>query len=86
MIKCLVQNLECSSCLINGSYYYYHHYYCDCYSVQLDMEIVLFQEIVQEGLETEGREWEIKKLTEINGRAGYGFLTCFFDIFHYQLL
>lgn len=56
MIKCLVQNLECSSCLINGSYYYYHHYYCDCYSVQLDMEIVLFQEIVQEGLETEGRE------------------------------
>ena len=27
-----------------------------CYSVQMDMEIALSQEIVQEDLETEGRE------------------------------
>lgn len=57
--------------------------YC---SVQLDSEIALSREIVQEHLETEGGEWGIKKLTEINWRAGSGSLDCFLDVFHYQLL
>lgn len=37
------------------------------YSIQLDTETALSQEIVQEHFETEGREWRIKKLTDVNG-------------------
>lgn len=53
------------------------------YSIQLDTETALSQEIVKEHLETEGREWRIKKLTEINGKVGSRFLNCFLNILHY---